>query len=66
LWETLLTFHVVIAIRNKFSTQGMGGPELMHEFNRLYGELGDEWDKNNMLLDHNGLPDRRVSVAVSK
>jgi hypothetical protein len=38
----------------------------MHEFNRLYGELGDEWDKNNMLLDHNGLPDRRVSVAVSK
>ena len=30
------------------------------------GELADEWEKNNLLLDHNGLPDRRVSAAVSK
>jgi hypothetical protein len=65
LWETLLACHVVIAIRNKFA-QGMGGPELMREYNRLYAELADEWDKNNLLLDHNGLPDRRVSVEMSK
>jgi len=61
LWETLLACHVVIAIRNKFA-QVMGGPELMREYNRLYEELADEWQKN----DHNGVPDRRVSAAVSK
>ena len=61
LWETLLACHVVIAIRNKFA-QGIPGPELMREYNRLYTELVDEWDK----LDHYGLPDRRVSVEVSK
>ena len=65
LWETLLVCHVVIVIKNKFA-QGMGVPEMMHEFNRLFGELADEWEKNNLLLDHNGLPDRRVSAAVSK
>ena len=64
LWETLLACHVVIAVRNKVA-QGMGGPELMREYNRLYEELADEWQKNNLLLDHNGLPDRRVSAAVS-
>jgi hypothetical protein len=65
LWETLLACHVVIAVRNKFA-QGMGGPELMREYNRLYEELADEWQKNNLLLDHNGLPDNRVSVEKSK
>jgi hypothetical protein len=62
LWETLLVCHVVITIRNKFA-QVMGGPDLMREYNRLYAELADEWDKNNLLLDHYGLPDRRVSVV---
>jgi hypothetical protein len=42
LWETLLTCHVVITVRNKFA-QDMGGPELMREYNRLYEELADEW-----------------------
>ena len=65
LWETLLACHVVIAIRNKFA-QGISGPEQMRECNRLYAELADEWGKNNLLLDHNGLPDRRVSAVVSK
>ena len=65
LWETLLACHVVIAIRNKFA-QGISGPEQMRECNRLYAELADEWGKNNLLLDHNGLPDTRVSVEVSK
>ena len=61
LWETLLACHVVIVIRNKFA-QDMSGPELMREYNRLYAELGDEWEK----LDHYGFPDRRVAVEVSK
>ena len=65
LWETLLACHVVIVIKNKFA-QDMGGPEMMREFNRLYGELADEWEKNNLLLDHNGLTDRRVSASESK
>jgi hypothetical protein len=65
LWKTLLTCHVVITIRNKFA-QGMGDPDLMREYDRLYAELANEWDKNNLLLDHNGLPDRRVSVEMSK
>jgi hypothetical protein len=38
----------------------------MCEYNRLYEELADEWQKNNLLLDHNGLPDNRVSVEKSK
>jgi hypothetical protein len=38
----------------------------MCEYNRLYPELADEWDKNNLLLHHNGLTDRRVSVDMSK
>jgi hypothetical protein len=57
LWETLLACHVVIAIRNKYA-QGISGPELMREYNRLYAERADEWEK----LDHYGLPDRRVTV----
>ena len=61
LWETLLACHVVITIRNKFA-QDIPGPDLIREYNRLYSELTDEWDK----LDHYGLPDRRVSVVVSK
>ena len=65
LWETLLACHVVIVIRNKFA-QGISGPEQMRECNRLYAELTDEWGKNNLLLDHNGLPDTRVSVEVFK
>jgi hypothetical protein len=65
LWETLLTCHVVITVRNKFA-QGMGGPELMCEYNRMYEELVDEWQKNNLWLDHNSLPDNRVSVEKSK
>ena len=65
LWETLLACHVVIAIRNKYA-QGISGPELMREYNRLYAELADEWEKNNLLLDHNGLTDRRVSTSESK
>jgi hypothetical protein len=60
LWETLLTCHVVIAIRNKYA-QGSSGPELMREYNRLYAEMADEWEK----LDHNRLPDRRVTVEES-
>ncbi len=44
----------------------MGDPDLMREYNRMYVELSDEWDKNNLLLDHNGLPDRSVSVEMSK
>lgn len=61
LWETLLACHVVIAIRNKYA-QGISGPELMREYNRLYADLADEWEK----LDHYGLPDRRVTVEESK
>jgi hypothetical protein len=49
-----------------WGAQGMGGPELMREYNRLYEELADECQKNNLLLDHNGLPDNRVSVEKSK
>jgi hypothetical protein len=61
LWETLLACHVVIAIRNKYA-QGISGPELMREYNRLYAELADDWLKR----DHYGLPDMRVTVEESK
>jgi hypothetical protein len=64
LWETLLAYYVLITIKGKFA-QVMGDPEMMCEFIKLFTELADEWEQKNLLLDHNGLPDRRVSAETS-
>ena len=65
LWETLLAVEAVIASRDKFAS-GIGHAEMLREFNRFYEERLEGCEQRGECVDHNGLPDRRVTPAMSK
>jgi hypothetical protein len=53
----------VISIRDKF-TQGLDNTEMIHEFNGLFGDLVDEYEKLNQCVDHHGFQDRFLLLVV--
>ena len=65
LWETHLAVDSVIATRDKFAS-GIGTAEMLREFNRFYEQCLEECEQRGECVDHNGLPDRRVTPVMSK
>ncbi len=62
--SSMYLLETVITVRDKYA-QGIGNSEMLHEFNRVYLERMEEYEKCGHCVDHHGVQERSCVIVAT-